>query len=95
MRLDPAAVVTNVGRRVAELRLARGLTQEQLAAEMGVSAQWISMVERGRNLTLHSVVGLANAFGVPLSSLLRTPKPSSRVVRVGRPKKRPSGRRPS
>lgn len=38
-----------LGRRIAELRRARKLTQEQLAERVGYSVEFISLVERGVN----------------------------------------------
>ncbi len=38
-----------LGRRIAELRKARRLTQVQLAKEVGLSVEFISLVERGVN----------------------------------------------
>lgn len=38
-----------LGRRIAELRRARKLTQEQLAEAVGCSVAFISLVERGVN----------------------------------------------
>ena len=38
-----------LGRRIAELRRGRGLTQEQLAETVGCSVEFISLVERGVN----------------------------------------------
>jgi transcriptional regulator with XRE-family HTH domain len=46
-----------LGRRIAELRRARKLTQEQLAEAVGCSVEFISLVERGVNAP--SVAGLA------------------------------------
>lgn len=37
------------GRRIAELRKARGLTQIELARAVGLSVEFISLVERGVN----------------------------------------------
>ena len=45
-----------LGRRIAELRKARGLTQPQLAKRVGCSTEFISLVERGVNAP--SVAGL-------------------------------------
>ena len=47
-----------LGRRIAELRRARKLTQEQLAEAVGRSVEFISLVERGVNAP--SVAGLAD-----------------------------------
>jgi transcriptional regulator with XRE-family HTH domain len=38
-----------LGRRIAALRRARNLTQEQLAEAVGCSVEFISLVERGVN----------------------------------------------
>ena len=45
-----------LGRRIAGLRKARKLTQEQLAEAVGCSVEFISLVERGVNAP--SVAGL-------------------------------------
>jgi transcriptional regulator with XRE-family HTH domain len=47
-----------LGRRIAELRRARKLTQEKLAEALGRSVEFISLVERGVNAP--SVAGLAD-----------------------------------
>lgn len=45
-----------LGQRIASLRKARKLTQEQLAEALGCSVEFISLVERGVNAP--SVAGL-------------------------------------
>jgi transcriptional regulator with XRE-family HTH domain len=45
-----------LGRRIANLRRAKKLTQEQLAEALGCSVEFISLVERGVNAP--SVAGL-------------------------------------
>ena len=45
-----------LGQRIADLRRARKLTQEQLAEAVGCSVEFISLVERGVNAP--SVAGL-------------------------------------
>lgn len=59
-----------LGRRIAALRKARKLTQEQLAEELGCSVEFISLVERGVNAP--SVSGLekfANVLKVEVREL--------------------------
>ena len=46
-----------LGKRIAELRRAKGLSQEQLAAKTRYSTEFVSLVERGLNAP--SVAGLA------------------------------------
>ena len=54
-----------VGRNVLKLRLASGLTQEQLAEKSGHSQQYISSLERGaRNPSVVSLFELAQALKV-------------------------------
>ncbi|HEY1957294.1 MAG TPA: helix-turn-helix transcriptional regulator [Polyangiaceae bacterium] len=85
--LDPDRVCKNVGRRIAELRKERGLTQEQFSVLLGTSFQWVSQLEAGRNVTLHSLARIANALRVPLAELFVPPKSPSRPRRVGRPRR--------
>ncbi len=47
-----------LGRRIAELRRSKKLTQEQLAEAIGCSVEFISLVERGVNAP--SVAGIEN-----------------------------------
>ena len=54
-----------------DVRLAKGLTQEELAERSGFSQQYISGLERGqRNPTVVSVYELAQALGVSHEVLL-------------------------
>lgn len=85
--LDPERVCKNVGRRIAELRKERGLTQEQLSVLLGTSFQWVSQLEAGRNVTLHSLARIANALRVTLAELLLAPTAPSRPRRLGRPRR--------
>ena len=41
---------TKIGKFIAELRRDRGMTQEQMAEKLGVSAKSVSRWENGRNL---------------------------------------------
>lgn len=61
----------DVGRRVRRIRTERGISQEQLAAALGVHRTYLGGVERGeRNLTLRSVERLAERLGVDVRALL-------------------------
>lgn len=86
--LDPTAVLRNVGRRVAELRQARGWTQEQLAEAASVTVGYVRRIEGGaENLTLESIVRLANLFKVGLDEIITAPA-KTKATR-GRPPKSP------
>lgn len=82
--VQPARLLSNVGRRIAELRSERGLTQETLAERMGVTARWVQSAEAGgENFTLTTLVRFANALKVPVAEFF-TP-PTRAKPRPGRP----------
>lgn len=58
------------GRKVRALRLAAGLSQEQLADKSGLHRTYVSSLERGlRNVGLDNILRLAEALGVQPSVL--------------------------
>jgi transcriptional regulator with XRE-family HTH domain len=61
------------GRRVRELRRARGWTQERLGQEAGKHWTYIGGIERGRrNPTITVAAAIARALAVPLASLFES-----------------------
>ena len=62
-----------VGKRIRELRLKKGISQEALADEAGVHRTYMGSVERGeRNISLENIVRIARALQVVPSELLHT-----------------------
>lgn len=60
-----------VGQNVRRLRKAKGLSQEALAAEVGVDMRYLGGIERGQeNPTIRVVGNIAKALGVEPSALL-------------------------
>lgn len=60
-----------MGRRVQELRKAKGFSQEELAAKAGVHRTYIGMIERAeKNLTLSSMEKIARALNVRIRDLV-------------------------
>jgi transcriptional regulator with XRE-family HTH domain len=60
-----------VGRRVRELREAKGWTQEELGFRSGLHRNYVGGLERGeRNVGIETVAKLAAALGVRPSELL-------------------------
>lgn len=58
-------IYEKVGKRVKEVRKKSGLTQEDLAEKVGVSATYISSIERGLSFPRGEVlVGILNALNV-------------------------------
>jgi transcriptional regulator with XRE-family HTH domain len=86
MALPSTGVLRAVGRRVAELRAKKALTQAELSEALGVSLKYLQRIEAGRHdVGLQLTARLAAALGVDILELFR--KPRAVVVRRGRPPK--------
>ena len=60
------------GERLKDRRRALGLTQAQLFEQTGITAAYISLVERGQaNPTLDTMVKLADAIGAEVWDMIR------------------------
>lgn len=88
MPQDPDEVARRIGRKIAQLRRGAGLTQEALAARMGMSVQRVSVIEREGNLTVRTIVTVANKLGVEPTELWKEPDPEPEGPRRrrGRPR---------
>ena len=61
------------------MRLAQGLSQEELAHRAGVHRTYLGSVERGeRNVSIDSIERLAGALGIDVGELVRLPGPRRR-----------------
>ncbi len=59
------------GRALRRLRLAAGITQEQLGLESGVQRNFVSLIETGQNQpTITTIFKLARALGIKPSELV-------------------------
>jgi transcriptional regulator with XRE-family HTH domain len=64
-------LMKHVGKRVRELRISRGLKQEQMC-RFGFEYKYYQRIEYGqKNLSLKTLNKLAKAFGVPIAELFR------------------------
>lgn len=60
---------------IRNLRRAKGLSQEELAAACGLHRTYVGSVERGeRNVTLSTLEALAPTLGVSVAQLLTPPR---------------------
>lgn len=72
---QPAALNDRIARRVRDLRAARGLSLDALAAHCGVSRSMISLIERGESSpTAVLLERLATGLDVALASLFDAPE---------------------
>ena len=97
-KLDTASTMSEglnerIAQRVRELRAARSLSLEALAAASGISRSMISVIERGESSpTAVLLEKLAAGLGVPLASLFDAPAASTGPV--ARAKDQPPWRDP-
>lgn len=84
-RLPGDRELKNLGRRVAELRIGRGLTQEALAERLDKDLRYVQQIEGGRqNVTVRTAASVARALRVPIAELFAVPaiRESVRLRRV-------------
>ncbi|MFB1100536.1 MULTISPECIES: helix-turn-helix domain-containing protein [unclassified Terribacillus] len=66
------ALYKGLGIIVKQLRIQKGLSQEELGAMCGLHRTYVSDIERGRrNVSLLNIYRLSVALGVHMSELLR------------------------
>lgn len=71
-----------VGRRIAELRADRGVSQRRLAEAIGLDQSALSRIESGeRGLAVEELVGIASFLAVDTSVLLRSEKDATPLFR--------------
>src|ERR1700720_1852013 len=70
-RTTDLPVLRAIGRNIAEIRNYRGLTQEQLAHRIGVSADALASLERGARFPrFRTLLVLSRELDVPLRDLM-------------------------
>lgn len=60
----------NLGARVRKTRLEKGMTQEKLAEKADISLNFMSLIENGRNMSVQTLVNIADGLGVSVQYLL-------------------------
>ncbi len=76
----------NLGLRVLELRRGHGWTQQELADRMEMDARDLRRIEAGDNVTVMTLVRLAEALDIEVGALFEPAQDGARR-RPGRPKK--------
>lgn len=65
-------ITTDLGKRIRELRLETGLSQEKFALKVDMDRTYYASVESGkRNVALINIKKIADGLGVSLSELFR------------------------
>jgi transcriptional regulator with XRE-family HTH domain len=67
-------VVIALGKRIRQLRMRTGLSQEKMAARAGLDRTYYAGIERGeRNPSVKQLAKIATALDVPIGALFDTP----------------------
>ena len=67
-----------IGERIKQARKAKGISQRELGAILGCKQQNLAQYENGkRNMNVNSLLKIAEALHVPVSSLIDEPKPTT------------------
>lgn len=67
----PHPIDLEVGRKIKTIRTERGMTQEELASNLGISYQQLHKYEKGINrLSVSRLVLIARTLGISPASLL-------------------------
>lgn len=84
---DAASLLRNIGRRIAEVRASRRLTQEAFAERLDVTARYVQRVESGgQNISVQVLATFASGLGVPAAKFFE--KPKAQAVKQVRPKRK-------
>jgi transcriptional regulator with XRE-family HTH domain len=69
--MDSTSLLKSIGNKLRVLRTEKGLTQESLAAEIGMSASAFAKIERGESdLSISKIEKIAKQFDLTLIELL-------------------------
>src|SRR5512140_3197815 len=83
MDLHHEALSVDVGLRLHELREAHSMSMRALAARSGLSANALSMIERGRTSpSVSTLYKLADALGVPVTEFFAPGRDKSNVLLI-------------
>lgn len=59
-----------LGEKIRQTRMNCGITQEKLAEMVDISTNFMSLIENGRNMSVETLVKIADALGVTVDYLL-------------------------
>ena len=84
---EPPKITENIGRRVAELRLKLGLTQDELAEKADVTGGYIRQIEGARkDMRVSTLCKIADMLDCDIKALFEPSK--LKKPKAGRPRKK-------
>ena len=72
-RRDADVVIKGVGGRIRQIRTEAGLTQQEVADQLGVTVQYAQRLEYGLNLSIRSMVKVADVLRVDVATFFERP----------------------
>jgi len=74
-------LLTELGHRIRSAREIQGLSQEELAARVGINNSFLSQVERGLKApSLKTVFGIAQALDISVGQLFADEEDATRIL---------------
>jgi transcriptional regulator with XRE-family HTH domain len=70
---DPEMVARAVAKRIAEIRRAKGVTQDQMAEALECATKNYQRIEYGQNVTIKMLARIANALDVSVAEFFEQP----------------------
>jgi transcriptional regulator with XRE-family HTH domain len=67
--------VKRVARRIAQVRRAKGITQDEMAERLRCATKNYQRIEYGQNVTIKMLTRIANLLGVTVTDLVPPPPP--------------------
>ena len=96
-QLTDEVIFSELGKRLAEARLERNLTQDALAEEAGISKRTLERLESGASTQLSAFIRICRALGLleRLEALISPslPSPIEQLKLRGKKRKRASGKK--
>lgn len=68
--MEDAEVLERVGLVIKQKRKGKGLTQKELGEKLGISAPAMTKYEQGQNLTLATLLKIAQALDTSITDIL-------------------------
>jgi transcriptional regulator with XRE-family HTH domain len=72
---NPNDAVRRVGKRIAEIRREKGITQDAMAEGLKCASKNYQRIEYGQNVTIKTLTKIANLLGVTVTELVPAPSP--------------------
>lgn len=67
LNLEAEIKAYHIGEAIKQARLSKNLTQEELGEKIGVQRSQISRLEKGKSITINSLMRIFNAMEIPLT----------------------------